>query len=38
MNRKAETLDLTNTKYSNPHGLQNALNTSSAKDIVKLSQ
>lgn len=37
MNKRASTLGLYNTKFSNPHGLQNALSTSSAKDIVKLS-
>jgi len=30
-------MELLNTRFSNPHGLQNAMNTSSAKDIIKLS-
>lgn len=38
MNEKAIKLGLFNTRFSNPHGLQNALNTSSAKDITILSQ
>ena len=38
MNEKALKLGLFNTRFSNPHGLQNALNTSSAKDIILLSQ
>lgn len=38
MNKRGYELGLYNTRFSNPHGLQNALNTSSAKDIVKLSQ
>ena len=37
MNVKAAELDLTQTRFSNPHGLQNALNISSAKDILTLS-
>ena len=37
MNRKAEELGLLGTKFSNPHGLQNALNTSTAKDVIDLS-
>ncbi len=28
---------LENTRFSNPHGLQNAMNVSSAKDILILS-
>ena len=31
-------LGLLSTWFSNPHGLQNALNTSSAKDMIKLSR
>jgi D-alanyl-D-alanine carboxypeptidase len=38
MNDKARSLGLTATWFSNPHGLPNALNTSSAKDIIKLSR
>ena len=38
MNEKAKSLDMNNTWFSNPHGLQNALNTSSPKDIIKLSR
>jgi D-alanyl-D-alanine carboxypeptidase len=38
MNKRAYAMGLYNTRFSNPHGLQNALNTSSAKDIVKLCQ
>lgn len=38
MNEKARELKLLNTGFSNPHGLPNALNTSSAKDIIKLSR
>ncbi|KAL4441658.1 hypothetical protein ABPG74_021590 [Tetrahymena malaccensis] len=37
MNRVAKDLKLTNTKYSNPHGLVNKSNRSSALDICKLS-
>jgi len=36
MNNKAEELDLIHTNFSNPHGLQNAMNISSAKDIITL--
>ena len=38
MNDKARTMDLTSTRFSNPHGLQNALNQSTPKDIIKLSR
>ena len=38
MNTKAQQLGLINTKFSNPHGLQNAMNLSTAKDIIILSQ
>jgi len=37
MNAKAEELELTQTRFSNPHGLQNAMNTSTAKNILSLS-
>lgn len=37
MNIKANKIYLYNTRFSNPHGLQNALNYSSAYDITKLS-
>lgn len=37
MNQKAEELVLNSTKFSNPHGLQNALNVSSPKDLIILS-
>lgn len=37
MNAKAEELDLLHTHFSNPHGLQNAMNISSARDIALLS-
>lgn len=36
MNAKAKKMNLDATWFSNPHGLQNALNTSSAKDVVRL--
>ena len=36
MNKKAEELSLTNTTFSNPHGLQNAMNTSCPKDLITL--
>lgn len=36
MNNKAEDLELVHTRFSNPHGLQNAMNISTAKDILKL--
>jgi len=38
MNKKAKELNLTKTKFNNPHGLANILNVSSAKDIVNLSK
>jgi len=38
MNDKAKILDLTSTRFSNPHGLQNALNQSTPKDMIKLSR
>jgi len=37
MNQKADDLQLIHTRFSNPHGLQNAMNISSAKDILLLS-
>ena len=37
MNKKAEQLDLAFTKFSNPHGLQNAMNISTPRDIISLS-
>ena len=37
MNLKAEQLGLDQTRFSNPHGLQNAFNTSTAKDILTLA-
>lgn len=37
MNERSFALGLYNTRFSNPHGLQNALNTSSAKDVLQLS-
>ena len=36
MNKKADQLELTYTKFSNPHGLQNAMNISTPKDIISL--
>ena len=38
MNNKAKKIGLVNTRFSNPHGLQNALNVSTAKDILLLSK
>ena len=38
MNLKAQQLGLINTTFSNPHGLQNAMNLSTPKDIIILSQ
>ena len=37
MNVRADDLELIHTRFSNPHGLQNAMNVSSAKDILLLS-
>ena len=37
MNLKADELDLTQTRFSNPHGLHNAMNLSTARDIMTLS-
>lgn len=36
MNRKAKELNLHKTIYTNPHGLSNILNVSSAKDQINL--
>lgn len=38
MNNKAKKLDLSSTRFSNPHGLSNAFNTSSARDMIILSR
>ena len=38
MNLKAEELGLQHSRFSNPHGLQNGMNLSTAKDIVTLSK
>lgn len=38
MNKKAKELHLTRTVFTNPHGLMNVLNVSSAKDMVLLSR
>ena len=38
MNDRARALNLTSTRFSNPHGLQNALNQSTPRDLVKLSR
>ena len=37
MNTKGEDLGLALTRFSNPHGLQNDMNISTAKDILVLS-
>jgi len=37
MNAKAAKMNMYDTRFSNPHGLQNAMNYSSAYDIAKLS-
>jgi D-alanyl-D-alanine carboxypeptidase len=37
MNQRAMEMELLSTRFSNPHGLQNAMNVSSARDMVKLS-
>lgn len=37
MNQTGERLGLEHTRFSNPHGLQNAMNISTAKDILTLS-
>ena len=36
MNKKAKELNLLKTTFTNPHGLANILNVSSAKDIMNL--
>ena len=38
MNAKAKELKLKSTCFSNPHGLANAMNTSSAIDLIKISR
>ena len=38
MNKKAKDVKLRKTTFSNPHGLANILNVSSARDIVTLSR
>ncbi len=37
MNRNAKILGLSNTTFASPHGLQNALNKSTAHDVAKLA-
>ena len=37
MNKKAEDLEMSLTQFSNPHGLQNAMNISCPKDMAILS-
>lgn len=37
MNKLAQKIGLMSSTFSNPHGLANAMNISSAKDILKLS-
>ena len=37
MNKKAEEIGLKLTTFSNPHGLQNALNISCPRDLITLS-
>jgi D-alanyl-D-alanine carboxypeptidase len=36
MNQKADELGLTYTRFSNSHGLQNAMNISTTRDILHL--
>lgn len=38
MNKKAQELGLTNTRFSNPHGLDNENHYSTARDMSKLAQ
>ena len=38
MNRKAEELSLRSTPFPNPHGLQNAMNQSSPRDMIALCE
>lgn len=38
MNRKAKELKMFKTNFSNPHGLGNVLNVSTAKDMMILSR
>lgn len=37
MNKKAKELNMNKTVFTNPHGLSNILNVSSAKDMLTLS-
>lgn len=37
MNKKAKELGMNKTVFTNPHGLSNILNVSSAKDMLTLS-
>lgn len=37
MNRKAKDLGMNKTVFTNPHGLANILNVSSAKDVLTLA-
>lgn len=37
MNKKAEEIGMEFTQFSNPHGLQNAMNVSCPKDLIMLS-
>jgi len=37
MNKKAKELNMIKTVFTNPHGLANILNVSSAKDMLNLS-
>jgi D-alanyl-D-alanine carboxypeptidase len=37
MNRKAKSLGLATTSFSNPHGMTTSVNLSSAKDMLMLS-
>ncbi len=38
MNTKADELGMDLSRFSNPHGLQNAMNISTARDILILSR
>jgi len=37
MNERIRYMGLFNTQFSNPHGLSNALNVSTALDLIKVS-
>lgn len=37
MNERISYMGLFNSQFSNPHGLQNALNVSSALDMIRLA-